>query len=827
MWNRWHISSFRLSAPPVVSAPMPTTHAPGDQPPFLVRGAAVACFMLSGFAGLLYQTTWLRQVMGFFGASTPTVAVTLALFMAGLTIGSFAGGRWSRLLSPRGALLAYAAVETVIAAGGALAAPWMAWLRGREWWIAVDAVGPRWALTVGCLVVVLLPWTVAMGATYPFFLRFTEGRRGFSFGHLYAANVAGALAGTLVTAFVLVEYLGFRGSQYYGIAANVAAALLALALLGGARGAPKKTTPVPFAATRVPNGGRLAAATFLVGFVSLGYEVVWTRIYTPILGTEVYAFAAMLATYLAATCAGSLGYRAFPGLLQRPGRAHALLAPLVVASGVLPHVAVAIPGLSEAWRVVLGLAPFGFLTGFWTPLIVEQYANGSASRTGWVYAWNGLGCLAGPLSAGFLLLPIAGCRLGLLLLTFLLVVPGYLLGGRFRFASLLPLVAAIPVFSLVPGFEERVGSRIILHDRVATVAAVGRGWERQILVNGIGMTMLVNETKWMVHLPAMAHGHPRKILVICFGMGTSFRSALSWGAEVTAVDLVPSVPRLFGYYHRDAAEVMANPRGRVVVDDGRHFLDTTREKYDVIVVDPPPPLEAAHSAVLNSQEFFAAARRALAPGGILMLWSPNGTSLTQLSQISAMEREFPHLAVYRSLGVAYGLFMLASERPLPDPELPRDLLRAPEAARKDMAEWVDGDLNRVAALLRPIVHRRSPSAELAAWRPAMVPLQDDFPVNEYFWIRAGRSPAALRIEEFLGLPPVAAQFLDLTRLRFSRLPSGASLRDADLYRARLALTLRDHPTVENCLRRLANRHPELPELEALARHAEALRLGDP
>ncbi len=806
---------------------MQTTLAPGSPPSLLVRGTAVTCFVLSGFAGLLYQTTWLRQVMGFFGASTPTVAVTLALFMAGLTIGSFVGGWWSRTLSPRGALLAYAAVETIIAAGGALAAPWMAWLRECGWWVAVDAIGPRWALTVGCLVIVLLPWTVAMGATYPFFLRFTEGRRGFSFGHLYAANVAGALAGALITAFVLVEYLGFRGAQSYGIAANVAAALLALALLANAREAHGKIAPVPSAAIRLPNGGRLTATTFLVGFVSLGYEVVWTRIYTPILGTEVYAFAAMLATYLAATCAGSLGYRAFPGILRRPGRAHAILAPLVVVSGVLPYIAVAIPALPMAWKVILGLTPFSFLTGFWTPLIVEQYAVGSASRAGWIYAWNGLGCLAGPLVAGFLLLPAAGCRLGLLLLTLLLVVPGYLLGGRFRFAALLPLVVAIPIFSLVPGFEERAGSRIILHDRVATVAAVGNGWERQLLVNGIGMTMLVNETKWMVHLPAMAHGHPRKILVICFGMGTSFRSALSWGAEVTAVDLVPSVPRLFGYYHRDAAEVMANPRGRVIVDDGRHFLDTTREKYDLIVVDPPPPLEAAHSSVLNSQEFFAAARRALAPGGVFMLWSPNGASLTQLSQISAMQCEFPQLAIYRSLGASYGLFMLASERPLPDPELPRSLLHAPEAARKDMAEWLNGDLDHVAELLRSIVRRRSPIAELTAWQPAMVPLIDDFPVNEYCWIRAGNSPVALGIAKLLGTPPVAARFLDLARLRYNRLPSGVVVRDADLYRARLAMTLRDHPTVAKCMQRLAARHPEAPEFGQLLQRAEQLNAEAP
>ncbi len=69
--------------------------------------------------------------------------------------------------------------------------------------------------------------------------------------------------------------------------------------------------------------------------------------------------------------------------------------------------------------------------------------------------------------------------------------------------------------------------------------------QKQLLVNGYGMTWLTPITKMMAHLPlAFLDRSPQDALVICFGMGTTFRSLHSWGIPVTAVELVPSVPRL-------------------------------------------------------------------------------------------------------------------------------------------------------------------------------------------------------------------------------------------------------------------------------------------
>src|SRR5262249_59810337 len=124
------------------------------------------------------------------------------------------------------------------------------------------------------------------------------------------------------------------------------------------------------------------------------------------------------------------------------------------------------------------------------------------------------------------------------------------------------------------------------------------------LGNGGGLPPLTTVTKSVAPLPLAHHrGAPQSALVICFGMGTTYRSMLSWGVSTTSVELVPGVRDAFGYYFSDAPAQMADPRGSVVIDDGRRFLNRTRGLYDVIVVDPPPPVEAAGSSLLYSPEF--------------------------------------------------------------------------------------------------------------------------------------------------------------------------------------------------------------------------------
>jgi spermidine synthase len=262
--------------------------------------------------------------------------------------------------------------------------------------------------------------------------------------------------------------------------------------------------------------------------------------------------------------------------------------------------------------------------------------------------------------------------------------------------------------------------------------SVDPGGAKKLLVNGIGMTSLTPITKFMIHLPMALHqGTPRSVLVICFGMGTTFRSALSWDADTTAVELIPSVPKAFGYYHADAAEVLKNPKGHIVIDDGRRFLNRTHEKYDVIAIDPPPPLAAAGSSLLYSTEFYDAIKQHLNPNGIVQVWLPGGDQMTDLAVVRSVYVSFPHVRCFPSIE-NWGVHILGSMDPI-EKRTPQQLAaRMPERAKKDLLEWTsDTD---AAGYLGKVVLHEVPAERLLNPNPD-IRITDDDPLNEYFALR--------------------------------------------------------------------------------------------
>jgi hypothetical protein len=261
--------------------------------------------------------------------------------------------------------------------------------------------------------------------------------------------------------------------------------------------------------------------------------------------------------------------------------------------------------------------------------------------------------------------------------------------------------------------------------------------EKHLFVNGVGMTGLGPITKMMGHFPAahltLREGRRLDALVICFGMGTSFRSLVSWGGNVTAVELIPSVPDLFGYYFADGPDLLkATDRAlRVEIDDGRRYLDRTRDTFDLIVVDPPPPVEAAASSLLYSKEFYRSATARLRPDGILQAWLPAGDHATIVGATQAVLESFPHVRTFRSVA-GWGIHYLASHTPIPPLTAGQLRERMPPAAVRDMTEWGA----RPQQYLKLMVSQEiDPRSLLAGAGPAPVAISDDRPLNEFFFVR--------------------------------------------------------------------------------------------
>jgi predicted membrane-bound spermidine synthase len=708
-----------------------------------------AFFFISGFCSILYELVWLRLTMAQFGVTTPLVSIVLSMFMAGLGIGSWVAGALVRRYGGRVSfppLRLYAVAEFLIGTS-ALAVPLE--LRWGHHFVERMAGGTALSsgahyLASGTLVaLIVIPWCACMGATIPLAMfaigrdsRY-ETRRSFSF--LYLSNVVGAVAGAIIPLF-LIELSGFHGTLRFGALLNaaIAASAFGLTLVRHERGSATAPTEVK-TPTPVP-GQRKGAPVllFLTGLSTMGMEVIWIRLFTPYVGTLVYSFAIILVSYLLATFFGSKAYRESSRSRDPDSRlAWIMLAPLGLLPLLTSDPRLPLPfGAALVW---LGVAPFAGVVGFLTPMLVDRWSGGDPDRAGRAYAVNVLGCILGPLLSGFLLLPLVGEHIAMLLLVLpWLVMAGLRPEGREPRLSLRPsayviVAAALAVFFLTKDFETLFPQRQVMRDSTATVIATGDGMQKQLLTNGIGMTALSPTTKMMAHLTlASLEQPPRNALIICFGMGTTHRSVISWGIPATSVELVPSVPRLFSYFHNDGAKILASPLSHLVIDDGRRYLERSPQKYDAIIIDPPPPVEAAASSLLYSEEFYAVAKERLQPGGILQQWLPWGDRAVLASVARALKSPFSYVRVFRSVE-GWGWHFLASMRPIPARNAEDLVARLPPGAIVDLMEW--GPAKTPTEQFERVLSTETTTGQLIALSPSTPALQDDRPINEYYLLR--------------------------------------------------------------------------------------------
>jgi hypothetical protein len=485
-------------------------------------------------------------------------------------------------------------------------------------------------------------------------------------------------------------------------------------------------------------------ALFLTGFVSLALEVFWMRAFTRVLGTTIYAFASILAVYLAANAVGAAVYRAY---FHSRRSILARLYGLLPVSALLP-VYFNDPRWSESPGIVwLSLIPFCFLVGILTAQAVDAFSHGDPRRAGEAYAVNIAGGVLGPLMAGYLWLSHAGAKEGQLAMALLLVPLGALVVRSLRWKLFFVFVSCTAVgwgirLESPEHPSARFGPSVIRRDYTATVVSLGQGLDKRLFVNGVGITYMTPLTKMMAHLPVLAHaGRPREALVICFGMGTTFRSLMAWDLGVTAVELVPSVRDAFGYYFADADSVLARPTGRVVIDDGRRFLKRTAQSFDIVTIDPPPPIEAAASGLLYSREFYALLKTRLNSGAVVQQWWPGGEKKIVQSVARTFAEAFPYVRVYKGLG-GYGFHFLGSDQPLAPLGIDSALRRMGPSVREDFLEWNPGWA--LKPLWTPVIAKEVPIESLID--PCIPVLTDNRPFNEYYALRRWQDRRAGRYE---------------------------------------------------------------------------------
>jgi len=739
----------------------------------------------SGACSLTYQIIWTRLAYAHFGIITPVLSVVISVFMLGLSLGSWLSGKYIETWTKKSkcsAIVFYGTAEALIALG-ALAVPQLFSL-GSTLLLNTGELNSTTNLFFSALViaVAILPWCICMGATLPLILAFSQEIELFPQGGtvslLYAANVLGGVIGTFLSTFLLIEIFGFSGVLSIAAVTNLLIAVCAF-LLREAKPLPigiDKSAKFPFEAeassTREPETSDGPAhlaliVLFTTGLISMAMEVVWTRAFICVLKNEVYSFAGILLSYLVATCCGSLLYRhdllkrrvlsvnslllrgtffAFLPIFLGDPRMHFLCD---AAAWTIIAKTVSMQTISKIVNVILVLSsimPLCFTLGYLTPKLIEEYSHDDPYLAGKAYALNVLGCIFGPLLAAYLILPSIGAKDSLTLLAVFFAGLVVLFQSYMPFARKVLMVANFLLFLLVAqflclGYDDYFVSLYHSHceiktDYAATSMAVSDGNDRQLIVNGVGVTFLGLPPKMMAHLPLILLKHPpHDCLTICFGMGTTFRSLLTWDTTATAVELVPGVRDLFGFFHADAPAVMKNPKGLTVIDDGRRYLNRTNRAFDLITVDPPPPSYRAGLSLLLSEEFFRLAKAHLKPGGILQEFYPYSDRWLIAAIIRSCADNFRYVQIYDVPNLAY--YMIASDEPLIKPDLDKAVAKLPAAAKRDMLEWgCDREQfpHDVRGILEDLFNRQIPLEKLMSPDKSLK-ITDDKPINEYFLLR--------------------------------------------------------------------------------------------
>ncbi len=746
-----------------------------------LRKALFTCFVVSGFAGLIYQIVWVRMALASFGVITPFASVVISVFMLGLALGTWLGGRFAETAAQKAGvspLILYAGLEALIGLSAFALPPLFD--AARQLLLPVGGMesGAYLAASSVMITLTMLPWCVAMGATFPTMMAFIGGIEkdpSGSFSYLYLANVMGAFMGAVATPIVLIEQLGFSGSLLLAAGLNFSISvgcLLILTLTSEKAKTERAEKPAPplleprFSLDITP--ALSLTLLFFTGFITMAYEIVWMRAFTPVLGTLVYAFSGLLAVYLVSTFLGSALYRRHQAQNQvLPMNSFALLLPLAallpvgmvipkflgaVAQPLIPLAAFFGGTLELRGAMIpvslLSIAPFCAMLGYLTPMLVDHYGRGAPQKAGRAYAMNIAGSILGPIVAAYLLLPGFGSRVALLLLT--LPFAGLLILYAFRThqsrvrigAAIVGILLSVGFFQMGwrgHSFEEgsHIPNPVVRRDHTATVISFGQGFNRHLLVNGYGMTVLTPLTKIMAHLPLATVRHPpENALVIAFGMGTTFRSMLSWNIDATAVELVPGVVDAFGYYHDDADAILKNPQAHIFIDDGRRFLARTQKKFDVITLDPPPPVETAGSSLLYANEFYTLAKRRMTPDGILHQWFPDGIQVEpeiRHAVLRSAADAFPFIRIYQSHH-GFGLHILLSRQPIEVPTPEEFIERLPPEALADLMEWAPPGTEPSQFIQEQVLERELALETLTG--PAEGPrISDDQPFNEYFVMR--------------------------------------------------------------------------------------------
>jgi spermidine synthase len=666
----------------------------------MIRPLVLLCFFLSGFSGLLYEVLWLRMLILIFGSTTLAVSTVLTSFMGGLALGSYLFGRI--MDQKKRPLLYYSLLEGIIGLY-ALLIPWLFSFLIPAYRVLWEQFHPNFlgfTLVQFLLVsLVLVIPTTCMGATLPILSKWAvegENTLGVTVGRLYALNTFGAVIGTALSGFFLLPLLGVNKTLWIAVAVNLLVAVSIFSFIRRYPTSPAIPSPSSFsekghdrpktaALSPLPKGviWSVVLGISLSGFISMIYEVAWSRTLSLLVDSSVYGFTIMLTTFLVGIALGSFIFSRKVDTIRFQGLVWAWLQ---IGIGIFAFLSLLLFQELPYWYLLLYrslghsinllltgkfllafmimLAPTLFMGAIF-PLTIKIYAssiNRISRQVGNIYTINTLGCILGSFAGGFFLIPLLGIRN-----TILLGIGLNLLLGLY-----LLLITTAPR----PGLKWVYGPAVLLLTWV--ILWFPPAWKAPLMVSGVYIyarnfdktsrqellkmydpknepllyykeghtcTISVHRSKrtgavymksngkveassrgdmptqvLVGQIPMLLAPRLDDVLVVGMGSGVTVGSVTPFPAKkITLVELEKAVIEGSHFFEQVNNQPLKDPRLILQVADARNYLLVTPDRYDVIISEPSNPWMAGVANVFT-QEFFRLGYDKLKPEGVFCQW---------------------------------------------------------------------------------------------------------------------------------------------------------------------------------------------------------------
>lgn len=541
---------------------------------------------------------------------------------------------------------------------------------------------------------VLFPPAFFMGGTLPAISQYIVSHTstlGSSISVIYAINIIGASIGAFAAGFLLPKYLGYTYSYLLAVIITCVVAMSAYLYSyfysSTTSEIESKNENIKIATTSIGlSSSTILILAFISGVITLGMEVLWTRMFSQVLHNSVYTFSTILIVFLVSLSLGSIVARV---LITRIKQHVTIILVLITCScllmAVTPYIFIFATdnlsyfGSTKNWTQYV-ISVFALVTsvvmiptiflGTIFPYLIkicESQQLTVGQIIGNLASINTIGAVIGSILAGFIFLEIYGLWTSIKLFSAIyLIVSMAIVLKNIRINIKLLSLQAFSLFiifflnfSTLPfvtlhKFNNVAEELVEVFDgSAATVAVIRRLKSLRIKVNNfysLGGTDARNHEERQAHLPLLLHHNPKSVYFLGMGTGITAGAALRHPVEnVVVTELIPEVIEASNKYFTEYLNnLFDDKRASIFAEDGRNYLLGTDEKYDVIIADLFVPYKAGTGS-LYSQEHYLSALDRLNENGLYAQWLP----LFQLSEeefgiiTNTMLQVFPQVTLWR------------------------------------------------------------------------------------------------------------------------------------------------------------------------------------